>query len=346
VSVLGHARALLAMALVAAPPLLVMATLRLWWAPGLHTQHPQLSLALVQQAATLLFGSAWSDTWPALLLGGLTPLALLGGLRRSARPWLLRYGWLVPTTVALALVAWINIPGTQPVILFGGNVLRLMIYALPLLLGFALFALDRVLPHVTPPPPPRTWSPRVRVALGALLMLVLGFPFVALDRYQRVEFRPVRDGPLVLALTHESLRAAAALQAGQEVRFDTSQPGYVPGAPESYETQRVHWFLWRGWQPAQGAVQMSASEAVLLLPSFDAGARVLELRLGGAPGLALQVAVNGTPAGVLVLAQAPSDHTLTIPAGVLFRGDNLVTLTRADGGVAPILERVVVRPAA
>jgi len=92
-------------------------------------------------------------------------------------------------------------------------------------------------------------------------------------------------------------------------------------------------------------VQMSASEAVVLLPSFDSGSRVLGLRLAGEPGETLRVAVNGAPAGVLVLAQAATDHELALPAGLLFRGDNLVTLTRVAGGSAPRLYRIVVRPA-
>jgi hypothetical protein len=81
---------------------------------------------------------AWGETWPALVLAGLTPLAFLGALRPTARPFLARYGYLALATYLLPLAAWINVPGTQPVILLGGNVQRLMIYALPYLLVLAL----------------------------------------------------------------------------------------------------------------------------------------------------------------------------------------------------------------
>jgi hypothetical protein len=226
-------------------------------------------------------------------------------------------------------------------------VLRLMIYALPYLYAFALFALDRVVPHRSPPPAPLRASPRTRLLLLGALALAVAFPFVALDRYRRVEFRPVRDGPLVLAVCHESLRTAEQLQAGRSVRWDLDEPGYVPGDSESAVVQRVHWFLWSGWRAlpaAEGAVEMSEPHATLLLPSFAAEKRELVLRLAGAPGEVLQVAVNGIPAARIALRAAPADYAIAIAAESLFRGDNQVTLTRSSQAAAPRLSRIVVRP--
>lgn len=344
---LGHARALLAAVLVGLAPLAATATLRLWWTPGPATPHPAMTPELLRHAARTLFGPAWAETWPALVLGGLTPLALLGALRQAGRPFLARYGYLALAMYVLPLGAWIYVPGTQPVILLGSNTLRLMIYALPFLLALALSALDRLWPHQGPWPAPAVPG-RVATVLGAFALVVsLGLPFVALDRYRRIDFRTVRDGPLVLALTRQSLKTARWLDEGRTVIWEMSELGWAAdGDPRGLP--RMRWFLREGWGPelhyGTGEVFLAQPKGTLLVPLFEPGDLELSLALGGAEGLPLEIAVNRAPVRRIRLAADVREFTVVLPAARLFRGDNRVTLTRLDSSSpAPRLERVRLR---
>ncbi len=343
----GHARALLAAAFVGLAPVAAAATLRLWWTPGLTTPHPVLTLDLAWRAARALIGPEWGETWRALVLGGLTPAALLGATRSAARPFLARYGYLALATCGLPLVAWVNVPGSQPVILLGSNVLRLMIYALPFLLALALVGLDRVWPHWAPPAAraaPRPWA----AAVGAItLVSTLSFPFVALDRYRRVEFRPVRDGPLLLALTRQSLKTARWLAEGRTVTWDLPGTGWSPG-DDPRGLSRLRWFLRDGWGPefhyGKGDVFLVQATATLLVPLFEPADVEVALALGGAEGLPLATAINGAPLGRVLLGAEVREFGMVLPAAQLFRGDNRLTLTRLDAsGPAPRLERIRLR---
>lgn len=344
---LGKGRALLAAALVGLAPLAATATLRLWWTPGPATPHPPLTLELLRHALLTLFGPAWSETWPALVLAGLTPLALLGALRKAARPFLARYGYLALATYLLPLGAWLYVPGTQPVVLLGGNALRLMIYALPFLLALALYALDRLWRRGGPWQAPVAPG-KVATVLGAIALVAsLGFPFVALDRYRRVEFRHVRDGPLVLALTRQSLKTARWLEEGRTVTWDLAQLGWLPdGDPRGLP--RMRWFLREGWGPelhyGTGEVFLAQAKATLLVPLFEPADVEVSLALAGAEGQPLEIAVNGTPIGRIRLAAEVREFKLTLPAARLFRGDNRLSLARLDmSGAAPRLERIGLR---
>jgi len=302
---------------------------------------------LMRHALLTLFGPAWSETWPALALTSLTPLALLGALCKAARPFLARYGYLALASYLLPLGAWLYVPGTQPVILLGGNALRLMIYALPFLLALALYALDRLWPHCGAWQVPAAPG-RVATVLGAIALVAsLGFPFVALDRYRRIDFRPVRDGPLVLALTRQSLKTAGWLEEGRTVTWDLSELGWLPdGDPRGLP--RMRWFLREGWGPelhyGTGDVFLAQAKGILLVPLFEAADVEVSLALGGAEGLPLEVAVNGAPVGRIRLATEVRDFTVVLPAARLFRGDNRLSLARLDpSGPAPRLERVRLR---
>ncbi len=342
----GAARALLASALVGLAPLATWLTLRVWWTPGLSTPHPAIGLELLSDAARQLFGPAWGETWPALVLGGLTPLAVAGALCRTARPFLIRYGYLALATYLLPLVAWINVPGTQPVILLGSNVRRLMIYALPFLVALALHALDRLWPHYRAQPAPAP-SRRMTSVLGAIALAAsLAFPFVALDRYRRVDFRPVRDGPLVLALTRQSLKTARWLAEGRAVIWDLPEMGWAPGSDPG-GLSRVRWFLREGWGPdlhyGLGEVFLQQAKAMLLVPLLEPTDLEVGLTLGGAEE-PLEVGVNRGPLGRLRLAPEMREFSVVLPARWLFRGDNRLTLARLSVlGPPPRLLRVRLR---
>lgn len=338
---------------VAGAPFAVGLVLQRWWTPGLETTRAAITLDLVAVATKAILVD-WRDVSGSLAVGGLAPVALLGALRRSARPYLRRYGYLLLGFLALPLVAWINVPGRLPVILLGANVRRLMIYAVPLLVPLALVALDRLVRHLDDLPPPGPW-PRAAALGGAVALLAtLAFPFAALDRYRRIEFPAVRDGPLVLMLCRGTLRTARLVESGKDVHFDLGEKA-GPAPTHSDEVARLRWFLREGWrdQPdskahyGTGPAVLEADEAVVLVPVFTPSAREVALTLDAGGPVALEALVNGTPAGRFAVGPVRGEVTVRLPAAALFRGDNLLALRRPRGDRTEVrLHRVVWRAAA
>src|SRR5262249_20675464 len=76
----GRAAALTHTLMVAAPALLATLLLRAWWTPQLATPLPALALGPARAV------ESWREWGPALLLGGLAPLAVAGAFRAAARP--------------------------------------------------------------------------------------------------------------------------------------------------------------------------------------------------------------------------------------------------------------------
>src|SRR5262245_22017436 len=140
----GARRALRSALFAALPACALFLLLRLWWTPGLRTPHPPWDLALLRAGLEVL-GAEWPETWRALLLSGVTPLAALGALLRESRPFLRSYGYLALVCLLISLTAWVNVPSATPVPLFGANTARILIYALPLLIPLVLHAVARAL---------------------------------------------------------------------------------------------------------------------------------------------------------------------------------------------------------
>lgn len=335
--------------LVAVPPLVVSQTLRIWWTPHLSTPHPALTLALAGDALREL-GATWDGTWPGLLLGGLTPLAIVGALRATARPFLVRYGYLLAATVVLSFVAWLNIPSEHPHPYFEDNVVRLLVYAVPLVLPLALLAVDRVWPHFQAPPaataPRAVWGWLAAAAVAACV----AFPFAALDRYRRLPLHAHRDGPFIATLCRESLKAARRVDNEWFMSWDLAERVFIPDRTDPRDLQRMRWFLQEGWgadpQYRRGASRMDGREATLLLPSFSARDQELVLTLSGVRAEPLDVLVNGTRIGRVQVDPSATDHTLHIPGALLFRGDNVLALQRPDASrPGPRLHRWQIRAA-
>jgi hypothetical protein len=332
----GGRRAFYAMLGVALPALAATVLLRTYWVS--HIKGPELHLGL--STLTLVaarLAESWRETALGLLLGGLTPIALLGAFSPAARPFLRRYGYLLVVTLALPLVAWINIGGPKPMAFFGPNTLRLLLFALPGLLSLALFALDRIVPHHRAPaaasddPRPRAveWSSAALVAL-TLAALVFG-----LDRYRRVDLRGFRDGPLVLTVARESLRTARRLENGRAVEWDPEHLRFDWGTTNPREMDRMRWFLREGWgeRPhyGTGPVVMHDAQASFLVPLLAPRALDVTLTLQAPADDVVAFSVNGhriheAPAGVL-----PREVAFRIEADPLFRGDNRVTLDAKPG---------------
>jgi hypothetical protein len=334
----GHRRALAACAAVSAPALLATVLLRSWWTPHLAALRPALGPELVTAAVARL-RDTWADTWPAPFIAGLTPLALLGAFRREARPYLGRYGYVVAMTLATPFVAWLNVPAAGPVPIFGRNVTRLLLFAVPVLIPLALLALGRLWPalmHATAPPPVRPRLP-LTAAASAALLAVLALPVLALDRYRRVDLRGPRDGPMVLAVCRETLRTASRLDRGLEVGFDPENNRFVWGESDPGQLSRMRWFLREGWGPQAhygvDDIRMRGDTARLLLPLL--GARAVEALLtlrATAPG-SIAFDVNGLGLGDRAVGPEAQEVSLRIPAESLFRGDNVLTLRTGAPGV-------------
>jgi hypothetical protein len=309
------------------PPLVIALTLRWWWAPQVVVPHPDLGPDQLA-AACAAFRAAWPKTWPGLVLYGVTPLALAGLLHPGGRNFARRYGLLALALTALALGAWIYVPARFVLPFYGANTTRLMVYVLPPLLALDLFALDLVAPAWTPglPSPARG---RLAVAAAIGVAAVTLFPFAFFDRYRRVPLHARRDGPVVLAVCRESLHTARHLEAGHAVTFDLE----TSAAPEERDPRFmtvVRWFLRDGWGKgaarSMGPVTTAAANSSILLPCLRPRAVEVKLTIDLPEGERMDVLVNGTPVG-----RWREGSAIVVPAALLFRGDNLLTLQGRPG---------------
>jgi hypothetical protein len=315
------------------PALVASQSLRFWWAPQIQVPRAPLNLHSLQVALDALRAN-WAATWPALLLAGLTPLALAGAFVPRGRAFARRYGYLALATSALALVAWINIPAPMAIPLYGANTMRLMVYALPLLLPLALFALDALVRHWQEPSAPSPLPAATVWAAGVLTVAATAFPFVMLDRYRRLPLHHYRDGRLVLTLCRESLKTARRLESGREAVWElTSEPALVR-KDDSPDMSRIRWFLREGWGMTAwdelGEAVMESSEASLLLPTFASQDVELTLGVTAPSSTPVSLRVNGRPLGQSIVPGA-EPLRFRVPATLLFRGDNLLTLSSAPG---------------
>jgi hypothetical protein len=344
----GGPRALGAAAAVALPAVLLTSVLRFWWTPHIEVPRAPLGPELLAAGIEVLRHS-WGETWRAALLGGIALLAIAGAFRAQARPFLRRYGYLVAVATVLPFVAWVNVPSLRPVALFGPNVRRLLLFALPMLLPLALHAVDFLFPHFATPPsrptPPRRW---VSALAMAGLAAVMAWPFLALDRYRRVDLQGARDGPLVLATSRESLRTASRLQRGLAVSFDPERYRFVWGVSDPRDIFRMRWFLRGGWGPlahyGTGDMRMQEAHAEVLLPCFEPRSLTLALEMDAPVEEVIAVSVNGVRIGEARAGPSLTATVIAVPAERLFRGDNLIGLEGPGAGGARLL-RLVIRPA-
>ena len=339
---------------VAVPAALAWGLLHLQWAPraeGGREAGSWLGFAVVAVAGV---ASAWRQWWLLWLLGGLTPLALVGAVRRPARELLLTHGYALPVLLSLPLAAAVYgggpLGGGEAVPFFARDVPRLLIYAWPLLAAFALAALPGA-PSMPRPGP--LASGRMAAVAGAVATIVLlGALAASLDPYRRLDLRGPRDGPFVLATCRESLRVASRLAGGSEVRWEAGRQVFVWGETDSGRLDRMRWFLREGWgerpQYGSGSFAMAGPRATLLLPWLaEGGWRAVEVMLrradaGEAPPARLSLFANGAPVGAVVLATGAA-AAVEVPTAALLRGDNVLTLLSAEG-TGPTLQEIGLRP--
>lgn len=333
--------ALLGALALALPGALLTPALRWWWTPHIPVIAPPWNFDLVR-AAWATLRQVWPVTALAALIGGLVPLAALGALRPQGRAHLRRYGMSLALLMAMAFLAWLKVPSREPVPLFGDNFERLLIYSVPLLLPLALAALDRLWPSLGPPAAPRAPRPQILPATAALAVIVL--PFVLVDRYRRVDLQGSRDGPLVLAVCRETWRMATRLAVGDEVVFDPQSPRFTWSDSEPGSVSRLRWFLREGWGDrahyGTGEVVMHAPAATVLLPVLVPADLEVRLHMMSPSPVTLALSVNGHAVGSWRASSEEAEQAFRVPARYLVRGDNLMTVTSADGNTGARLREI------
>jgi len=328
--------------LVLAAAVAALLLLRVVWTPHLHTPLPDLGLERFRLIWTSL--RLEPIRWLTVAaMGGLTPAAIVGALRPSARPYLRRYGWVLGAALVQPLLAHYAI---QQVV---GEMNRYLLYTVPVLVGLALLGLDRFVPTreapASRPAPP--W-PRARIAAaGAVLALVV--PLLVVDRYRRLDLQGRRDGNYILGFCHGTLSAARKLRDGTPVLLRMEERRFDPQRFEPGMFERMRWFLREGWGNAPEYVTdealMQADRATIVLPCYAPEAMEVTLALSAARETALRVSINGQALGEGTLGTARTRLRFPVPAGALFRGDNLLTLETADAAAtAPRLYAIAYSP--
>jgi hypothetical protein len=340
----GDRRALVATALVAIPVLLVAGALRHDWTPHIHPPLPSLSIESLSLVAARV-AESWAEWRTAPLLMGVTPLAVVGALRRAGRRLAARGAYLFAVTLVTPLL--------NPVNFVSDDIPRLLLYAIPGVMPLALAALDGILPRDEPVELQRSGRPRRLGPAAAALAAVVGLmPFAVVDRYRRVDLLGERDAMVTLAVLRGSLQAAKALDSGDAFVFDADAGRYAAAVPNVHDLmaiRQVRWFLREGWGPSaarQGGEPMMASQnAGLLLPCLERTDLMAELTLMIPRETSLTVSVNDRRVAERRLAAGSQRLAVRISGALLFRGDNDLEL-RAEGPQPEIrLRRFSIRSA-
>lgn len=345
----GSARSVVRTGLVALPAVSLAILLRMLWGTGGGAAPGGPDLARLHQGVVSILASAreWGG---AVLLLGVTPLAVVGAVRASGRRYLARYGYLAVATLVLPFAAGLYSGAGVLGSFFAADVPRLLLYALPVLLPLALAAAT---PPLRPGEPLPSWRPHRTVEAVAILTTVglaaaLG---LGLDGYRRVALGGARDGPLVLGLCRESLRTARRLARGEAVSFDPEHQRFAWGESDPGALGRMRWFLRDGWGPlphyGTDDIVMRGPRATLLLPSLEPEDLDLGLALDAPATARVRVFVNGHGIGTIVASPRSPERWIRVPGSALVRGDNEVVLVRPGTGSGVIrLTRLAYRPRA
>lgn len=342
---LGTRRALGMTAALAAPALAATALLRLWWVELPEQASGGFALDQLGPALQSLL-QAWPDWWLPVLLSGALPLAVVGALRRGARPLLERYALLAAISLALPFAAASYVgQGGLTALFFSDDVARLLIYALPVVLPLALHGLGLIRDAGVNGPRPRAHAQRW-LALAAAL--VAASPLATLDHYRRADLRGPRDGRRVLAFCRQSLAFARRLERGKLVDYAVHDRRFFVGRSYDHYLELMRWFLLDGWghapQYGVGPIEMQEPRATFVLPCFRPEPLLLTLDLGAETQTPVGVEVNGHPVGMLLASPATPRGRFVIPGDVLFRGDNEVALVTKHPGSRVRLGLIRVRP--
>ena len=316
--------------------------LRLVWTPHLRTPIPEVGLERFRLIGYSLRHEPLR--WLAVAaIGGLTPLAIVGALRPAARPYLRGYGWVLAAALVQPMLAHYAI---QQVV---GEMNRYLLYAVPVLVGLGLLALDRVVPNLEAPAPVSAIPSRLAWVPAAGAAIALAVPLLVVDRYRRLDLQGRREGNYILGFCHGSLTAARKLQDGAAVLLRMEERRFDPQRFEAGMFERMRWFLREGWgnQPEYETSEafMQADRATIVLPCYTPAPIEVTLAMSAARETPLHVVLNGRPIGEGTVGTTRTRLRFLAPAEVLFRGDNLLALEVAQAAaVAPRLYAIAYSP--
>lgn len=318
----------------------------------LHTAWPAapsvgstLGASFVWAAATEVAAS-WREWIGPLALGGLLPLAILTLLRPVARAYAWRNAYLILATLALPFAAAAYTGDGRVVDFYGEDIARLLVYALPWVLGVIALGLGGT-DNDAASRIERAWPRGANIAGLMAAGLVVSGLVAGLDRYRRADLGGTRDGPLVLAACRESLRIGRLLEQGRPYEYDFEQQGLPHYVDEPARLGEARWFLREGFgdreQRATGVAVLQQPVANLLVPVLTPRDVAMTLAFVTPMASPVSVAVNGKEVGELRLGSEATIANLTLPAPSLFRGDNVVSLRHSVVGDPPAIRRLSLR---
>ena len=323
----GHlARGLLDCAVVTWPAIGLAVLLRVIW--GNPDPPPDLSFILGQTVGRVI-ASSWALAKAAMMSGLLLPATV--GMFREKSPALRIQG-------AVLWVFTFGLIVANPYKYSVSDLPRLSLYAWPALLPLALSGLgfQRV-----PLPAPPSRHARLRAAVSVLALLICLAAVAATDPYRRAPFSRPHDPVVLAGRVRETLKTAAALEAGETFVFDARGGRFATPIKESFnltEGRRQRWFLLAGF--GRDAVFRPGSpefagEAWLLLPILVPRTVVMSMEFEGPGGVNVALSVAGRQ-----IASVPVGATgavFRIPANTLTRGDNVLRLRSPSGVVLRLL---------
>jgi hypothetical protein len=219
-----------------------------------------------------------------------------------------------------------------------GEMNRYLLYAVPVLVGLGLIALDRVLPNLDAPPPPAVLPARRPWIAAAGLALAMVLPLLVVDRYRRLDLQGRREGNYILGVCHGTLTAARKLQDGAAVLLRMGERRFDPQRFEPEMFDRMRWFLRDGWghdpQYATDEAFMQSDQATIVLPCYTPAPIEVTLAMSTVRDTALRVSANGRAIGEGTIGTVRTRLRFLVPAEALFRGDNLLSLEVAEAAAA------------
>jgi hypothetical protein len=181
-------------------------------------------------------------------------------------------------------------------------------------------------------------------ACSIALVGALAFPFLAADHYRRYPLHTRREGSQILMTCRRTLAAAALLERGGAVDYPVSAADAA--MPEAALGRR--WYLTEEWDDeayaANGPLALRMPRASLLVPCFTPRDLEIVLRLHALWPASLGCEMNGHALGALRIDASSEDQRVRVPAAFLFRGDNLLTLTRGASDPPVVFDELALRP--
>lgn len=313
-------------AAVAAPAIGLAVLLRFIWG---SPDPPPYSFPVLEVTLGRIIVSGWALA-EAAMLSGLALPALAGMFRETSAA--LRIQGAILWTFTFGLIV------ANPYLYSVADLPRLSLLAWPALLPLALSGLG--FRRVTPPPPPPR-NERLRTVGSLLTLLICLAAVAATDTYRRAPFA-FPHNPVVLAgRVRETLKTAAALEAGEVFTFDARSGRFAEPVTESFnltEGRRHRWFLLEGF--GRDAVFKSGlpeftREARLLLPLLVPRTVAMSMEFEGPGGTEVRVSVAGREIALVPVGAAGA--VFQIPANTLTRGDNVLRLRGPAGVVIRLL---------